>query len=108
MYQKCGPHVLASCNCAVAVQSGDDVIVIERCLRRKKWFRRISGSEESVNRMRVDMYVNGNLTRGTRVLQEADGKKYNVRRLKMTKVGWGFRVGREWIFMFTETTRREL
>lgn len=35
IYQRCGPRVNASCNCGVAVQSGDDVLVIERCFRNR-------------------------------------------------------------------------
>ena len=33
MYQRCGVDIDASCNCGVAVQSGDDVFVLERCFR---------------------------------------------------------------------------
>ena len=79
MYQSCGDHVTASCNCAVAVKSGDDVIVIERCYRHRRQagtlFQTPGGQGTT---MKIDMFLNGNLTQGTRVFQESDGIKYNV------------------------------
>ena len=79
IYQKCGPRVPASCNCAVAVQSGDDVIVIDRCFRDRKPFNRISGTYNAhVTKMSVDLYLNGDLTPGTTIFEESDGKKYFI------------------------------
>ena len=81
IYQQCGHLMLASCNCAVAVQSGDDVIVIDRCTRKRRPFLHIDGTydDDPLTVMSVDLYLNGELTEGTRVYEESDGKKYIVR-----------------------------
>ena len=79
VYQKCGPGVLASCNCGVAIQSGDDVIVIDRCYRDKAYFNRIHGqARRTFTRMSVDVYLNGELSPGTKIYEEADGKRYVI------------------------------
>ena len=79
MYQACSPDVPASCNCAVAVQSGDDVIVIDRCRRDRKTLRRLLGGRtKQFTKMSVDVYLNGELTLGTHVYEEADGRKYVI------------------------------
>ena len=60
----------AACNCAVAVKSGDDVILFDRC-----------GPEQQAADSRpieVHMLVNGELTAGTHVVRKEDGKTYEV------------------------------
>lgn len=80
IYQKCRPNLLASCNCGVAVQSGDDVIVIDRCLRRQLRVPdfRSRWSSESGPAMVIQLFLNGDLTQGTKIHKDADGKKYLV------------------------------
>ena len=60
----------ATCNCAVAVKAGDDVIVVDRC-----------GAERG-NRVDVPMtvtaYLNNELTSGTKVYQYKGGDEYRV------------------------------
>ena len=60
----------ATCNCAVAVKAGDDVIVVDRC-----------GAERG-NRVDVPMtvtaYLNNELTTGTKVYQYKGGDEYRV------------------------------
>ncbi|XP_059174756.1 uncharacterized protein LOC131954926 [Physella acuta] len=65
------PWNSATCNCAVAVKVGDDVISFYGC------------NGPSVN---VQMYKNGDLTPGTSVKRLGDGKKYEVYIPTRTKV----------------------
>ena len=58
----------ATCSCAVFVQSGDDVIVIDSCGPRA----------EAVGTMTVTIFNNGPLTRGTRILSYNGRTKYKV------------------------------
>ena len=63
----------AACNCAIAVKSGDDVILIDRC-----------GYQQDVPNDRptqIKMLVNGELTPGTRVVRKDDGKAYDVKKI---------------------------
>ena len=80
IYQLCGHLVSASCNCAVAVQSGDDVIVIDRCVRKRKPFTQLDGTvvTDPLTVMSVNLFLNGQLTPGTHIYQDGDGKKYFV------------------------------
>ncbi|ELU09404.1 hypothetical protein CAPTEDRAFT_223958 [Capitella teleta] len=78
IYQRCTMAVDASCNCAVAVQSGDDVIVIDRCYRQKQPIKRISGTSQPFTKMALQLYLNGELTPGTRVHQSAEGQKFSI------------------------------
>ena len=67
--RKCGSE--ATCNCAVAVKSGDDVIVVDRCGARQ-------GNSRQDIPMTVTAYLNGNLTSGTKVYQYKGGDEYRV------------------------------
>ena len=80
VYQRCERDVLATCNCGVMVRSGDDVLVIDRCVRRRhRMPPPLDGfSDERAPVMSVLLYLNGKLTPGTRVHQLADGRKYIV------------------------------
>jgi len=80
VYQRCERDVLATCNCAVMVRSGDDVLVIDRCVRRRHRMPPPSEyfSDDHAPAMSVQLYVNDRLTPGTRVHQLADGRKYIV------------------------------
>ena len=60
----------ATCTCAMAVQSGDDVFVFDRC-----GAQRDSTVTGAIN---VKAYINGVLTKGTRVLKFDSGNKYEV------------------------------
>lgn len=71
-YRKCN-RGKATCNCAVAVRSGDDVIVIDRC--------GASSSTSKYKALKMTLYLNGQLTKGTRVIAYGGGKKYEVWRL---------------------------
>lgn len=65
-YRKCNRH--ASCNCAVAVKSGDDVILIDRCGPKE-------GRRTPVD---VSVFANGDLTPGTHIYRFLEGKRYEV------------------------------
>jgi hypothetical protein len=67
LYKECGDRS-ASCNCAVMVRSQDDVVVIDRC------------SDKANDQPPVDvrLYVNGELTPGTKIFRYLDGKKFRV------------------------------
>lgn len=67
-YRDCNKK--ATCNCAVAIRSGDDVILIDRCGQSAKIQRR--------KRMTIKIYKNGELTPGTRIRRFGGGKKYEV------------------------------
>ena len=60
----------AACNCAVAVKSGDDVILFDRCGAQQ--------GEADGRPIQFQMLVNGELTTGTRVIRRDDGKAYEV------------------------------
>ena len=68
--RQCAAVAEATCNCAVAVKSGDDVIVIDRCGAKR-------GSRVDVP-MTVTAYLNGKLTSGTKVYQYKGGDEYRV------------------------------
>jgi len=85
VYQRCERDVLATCNCAVMVRSGDDVLAIDRCVRRRHRMPppRYGYSDDHAPFMSVRLYLNGRLTPGTRIHQLADGRKYIVSRLQI-------------------------
>jgi len=62
------------------IRSGDDVLVIDRCVRRRHSMPPpLSGfSDDYAPVMSVVLYLNGKLTRGTRIHQLANGHKYIV------------------------------
>ena len=62
----------ATCNCAFAIRTRDDVILIDRCGTKKTE----ELSEDTP--ITVKMLLNGNLTRGTSVRSVDGGKKYYV------------------------------
>ncbi|XP_033756295.1 uncharacterized protein LOC117339040 [Pecten maximus] len=66
-YRSCNGK--ASCNCAVAVKSGDDVIVFDICGRKKT---------DRVQPLLKKMYLNGDLTPGTYVFQKNSGATYII------------------------------
>lgn len=70
LYQRCESNQSsdATCNCGVAVKSGDDVFVVERC-------RKDDGADQPI---RAQLYLNGNLTMGTFIFSEYDGQRYHV------------------------------
>lgn len=101
IYQRCGETVSASCNCAVAVQSDDDVIIIDRCFRQRPPMtrphsvtgRRYDAKNSTGNetghvggasswatppRLIVKLFLNGKLTPGTKVYRFEEGRKYFV------------------------------
>lgn len=67
-YQTCNGK--ASCNCGVAVRSGDDIIVFDSCDPD-------GGKKVKHNPLDIRMYLNGELTPGTRVHRYGN-KKYQV------------------------------
>lgn len=70
VYQRCSQNGNASCTCAIAVKFGDDVFVVEKC-------RKIQ-DESEIPDMKIVLYVNGNLTQGTRVFIKKLGAEYEV------------------------------
>lgn len=65
-FQSCGRG--GSCTCAVAVRSGDDVLIIDSCDRP-------DGSELPLD---TTLYKNGELTPGTVIVSENEGKVHKV------------------------------
>ncbi len=78
VYQKCDKTIAASCNCAVAVRSGDDVFVLDRCFRHTKPFNRLRGHTEDTTYLKTVLHLNGDLTPATRIHRKDDGLKYIV------------------------------
>lgn len=71
-YRSCNGR--ASCNCAVAVRAGDDVIIIDKC-----------GPEATTDQfypMTVKMFLRGSLTPGLRILSQYEGREYKVKKQK--------------------------
>ena len=68
---KCSRTVVGSCNCGMLVQSGDDVIRIDRCPKRG-W------SNSGERPLQVFAFINGDLTEGTQIISVQDGLKYKV------------------------------
>jgi len=92
VYQRCERDVLATCNCAVMVRSGDDVLVIDRCVRRRHRMPppQAGYSDDRGPAMTVALYLNDQLTPGTRIHQLADGRKYIVRVILCELYTFGF------------------
>ena len=67
--RRCNRH--AACHCAVAIRSGDDVIVIDSCGARRTSNRR-------PGTVAIRMILNGELTPHTRILRINNGKGYKV------------------------------
>lgn len=62
----------ASCNCAIAVRSGDDVIVVDICGVKRKRGKKIP--------LKAYMYLNGDLTSGTSIISYKNGINYKVKK----------------------------
>ena len=77
IYQRCTPDLDFTCTCAVAVKSGDDVFVVDRCRR--------SGQANADVVMRTVMFVNGDVTPGTRVFSQSDGADMKVYESRLHK-----------------------
>ncbi|XP_046563492.1 uncharacterized protein LOC124272364 isoform X1 [Haliotis rubra] len=79
-YRVCSSHNSRgpTCNCAVAIKSGDDVITFTGChgSTRQTYFGRFFHQTTSIT---VEMYKNGDLTPGTTVRRIGCGRKYEVR-----------------------------
>ena len=58
----------ASCICAVAIKTNDDVIVLDKCGAGR-------GQTDENRPVTVNMYVNGQLEPGTRVIRLKGGRK---------------------------------
>ena len=75
--ERCGQSV--TCNCAVAVKAADDVIVIDRCLRRK---RNLAYGESFPNGWRTlhrhALEQGKDFTDGLQIYEYDDGKKFTV------------------------------
>ena len=65
--RRCGN---VACNCAVAIRSGDDIILIDSCGPRDAPY--------AAGTLVVRFYLNGDLTPGTSLHQYDDGLKYEV------------------------------
>ena len=82
------------------VRSGDDVLVIDRCVRRRHRMPPPGNgySDDFAPVMSVMLYLNDRLTPGTRVHQLADGRKYIVShlygRVRLAESGFGFTVSK--------------
>ncbi|CAH1783178.1 unnamed protein product [Owenia fusiformis] len=74
IYQRCTAGQDGTCNCAVAIRSGDSVLVIDRCRRNVTDWRR----EYNINIMNVTLFIYKDLTPATRFFQRADGFRYEV------------------------------
>lgn len=61
----------AACLCSVSIKSGDDIIVFDQCGPKKS-------SQNSNQRLQVNMYMNGDLTPGTIIRRKSGGAEYTV------------------------------
>lgn len=79
IYQSCGTSTPngESCNCGVAVRSGDDVFVVDRCRLKPE-----ACTDADCRMMKVTLFVNGDLTPGTRIFKTDGGLSYEVRSQK--------------------------
>lgn len=68
--RECGAGANIVCTCAVAVRSGDDVVVIDRCG---------ADANSTQDYITIHMYNNGDFTKGTAVHQIDDGHGYMVK-----------------------------
>ena len=68
--RECNGYPGATCNCAVAVRSGDDVIVVDRCGAEK--------TTEISDVLSFKAFVNGELTPGTEVTKLPGGSEFMV------------------------------
>ncbi|KAK7469526.1 hypothetical protein BaRGS_00036472, partial [Batillaria attramentaria] len=89
--RKCGDK--AACNCAVAVKSGDDVILIDKCGPL---------SDGTDRPLQIHMLVNGELTAGTRVVRREDGNVYDIYLPTggLVTVRPGKRISREFLWVY--------
>ena len=69
VYQRCTPGGNASCTCAVSVKSGDDVFTVSKC-------RGLDSTEDPI--LKTVLYINGDLTPGTRVFIKDEGIRFEV------------------------------
>jgi len=75
--ENCGKVV--SCNCAVAVKAGDDVIVIDRCGRRKVNLAHGASFPEGWRTVHKHVLEQGgSLTHGLKIYEYDEGRKYTV------------------------------
>uniref|UniRef100_A0A0L8G0B6 VWFD domain-containing protein n=1 Tax=Octopus bimaculoides TaxID=37653 RepID=A0A0L8G0B6_OCTBM len=70
-YRKCGVRNGASCNCAAAIRSGDDVIVFDRCGSSKE-------SKKANKKLDIKLLLNKKLTKGTSIVKKNNGREYRV------------------------------
>ncbi|XP_059165052.1 uncharacterized protein LOC131947771 [Physella acuta] len=72
-YRSCSSsRMTATCNCITAVQSGDDVVVFNSCDARQNKQRPDAAAID------VQIFINGELTPGTKIKQLAGGQQYEV------------------------------
>ena len=67
--RRCNGH--AACHCAIAIRSGDDVILIDSCGPD-------ATPETRTPQIEVRLYLNGDLTPGTEIIQYDGGRTYKV------------------------------
>ncbi|GFR90478.1 von Willebrand factor D and EGF domain-containing protein [Elysia marginata] len=70
-YRKCAAQDSVSCNCAVAIQAGDDVVIFDKCGPS-------AGNTGSFYPMSAHMFRRGILTPGFRILSQYEGREYKV------------------------------
>nr|XP_034327587.1 uncharacterized protein LOC105328884 [Crassostrea gigas] len=68
-YRRC--NLRAACNCAVAIKSGNDVILVDVCGPSR-------GASTKRTIFTIKMYLNGELTPGTEVISHNGGKTFEV------------------------------
>ncbi|XP_064612523.1 uncharacterized protein LOC135476426 [Liolophura sinensis] len=82
VFQQCSLYgVNASCTCAVAVQSGDDIFVVSRCrLReaREALAKGLGVSPDDIPAMVVRLWVNGEMTQNTSIATRFSGKQFDI------------------------------
>ena len=67
--RRCNGH--AACHCAIAIRSGDDVILVDSCGPE-------STPKKRTPQIEVRLYLNGDLTPGTEIIQYDGGRTYKV------------------------------
>ena len=70
---------MVTCNCGVAVKAGDDVIVIDRCMRRKRNLAYGSSFPEGWRSLHRHALEQGDkFVDGLKIYEYEDGRRYTV------------------------------
>ncbi|CAD5118064.1 DgyrCDS6803 [Dimorphilus gyrociliatus] len=81
VYQRCSKTITATCNCAVLIQSADDVISIDRCSRLSEnpvLLHNHTIVYETASVLTAKIYLRDNFTKETYIRSSMFGKRFEV------------------------------